>query len=168
MPENPPPSGSAPFASENPYQSPSAYGNPGEVMAVAVTEHLEEHLRRVAIYQKGLLLAVGFYLAGRAFQLFLAFSNWSPPIALLLGFNIASLLIAICGIVAVGLLGARLVGTFAGVCLALAMIIPCANLIIIFVLNQKANTLLTSHDIHVGLFGARMRDFQDRYVDKSS
>lgn len=163
MPDAEPRSGS-PFASENPYQSPLTRGASPDVVQAQLAANHPDNLRRVAIYQKGVLFAVAIYLIYIALSVVDATTGWRPPPIILLPFVLLSLVAFICGIISVGLLSARLHGVVIGVLLAILTFVPCVNLIVLFIVNQQANKLLASNGIHVGLFGARMRDLPAREV----
>ena len=52
------------------------------------------------------------------------------------------------------MLATKLYGTAVGIVLGLLMLLPCIGLITLLIVNQKATSILKSHGIHVGLFGA--------------
>ncbi len=166
MPDSDPRAGT-PFASENPYQSPTAYGDRADVVSAQVSPNDPEHLRRVAIYQKGVLFAVAIYLINIVISAVNAMTGWLPPPVLGIPFALFTLVAFVGGIVAVGLLSARLHGVLIGVILAICTFVPCVNLIVLFVVNQQANGLLTSNGIRVGLFGAKMADIRGQAVVRS-
>lgn len=151
----------APRESENPYQAPTAYASRADVREAAEESLGVDHIRRVAIYQKGVLIAVGVYLAQLAFRAVCWGADWEPPFMVLGAVELITLVAYIGGVVAIGLLAARLYNAFAGVVLALLTFVPCLNLLIILIINHKANDLLDSNGITVGFFGARMSDFRE-------
>lgn len=143
--------------SGNPYQSPASYGVREEKPAKTFGLSQKEHLRRIAIYEKAVLVTFGVHFASVIPVKLLAFTGWTKYA--LPNLQFLSLISLICGIITVGVLGVRLVGTLAGIGMALATIVPCANVLIVLLMIQKANSVLTENGIHVGIFGARMRDF---------
>lgn len=144
---------------QNPYQAPLEYATRAAPSGSPFASEYE-HLRRVAIYQKGVLIAVAVYLAQIAFNVTVRMNGLQPPLIVILPVAVATLVAAIGGIVAVGLLASRLHGVGIGIVLAVLMFIPCVNLIVIFVVNQQANSALMAAGVRVGLFGARMSDLQ--------
>jgi hypothetical protein len=146
--------------SQNPYQSPTAY----EPRTTAATESpfgsKYEHLRRVAIYQKGVLIAVAVFLVHYAITYFDSVLELQLPLVVVLPLAVVGLVAFVGGTVAAGLLAVRLHGIWTGFALALCTFIPCVNLIIVFVLNQQANALFKGAGVHVGLFGARLSDLK--------
>jgi hypothetical protein len=145
---------------QNPYQSPMAY----EPRTTAATESpfgsRYEHLRRVAIYQKGVLIAIAVYLSRFVVNIAGIFIDWQPPIWIGPALGVVTLVAVVGGIVAVGLLAARLHGIVTGIALAFCMFIPCVSLIVLLVVNQQATKLLTDAGVHVGLLGARLSDLK--------
>jgi len=156
-----------PTPSENPYQAPTAYGAREEVLTAQVSPNDPEHLRRVAIYQKGVLIAVAFYLMNIVLSIIISTAGWQLPPLVALPLALATLSAFIGGVVSVGLLGARLHGVVVGLVFAICSFVPCVNLIMLFVVNQQANGLLTSNGIHVGLLGARMSGIRALATAKS-
>lgn len=160
----PQPRNSAPFASENPYQSPTAYGGRVEVISARIVSNDPEHLRRVAIYQKGVLLAIALYILNMIFQLSMAFANWRPPAPVAVVFMIIGIVAWLSCLVAVGLLAAKLHGAVVGVLMLMLSFVPCANFIILLIINHQATRLLMNNGVHVGLLGARMSDLPAREI----
>lgn len=135
---------------ENPYQSPSI-----EAKVVGVVSGQRVDLRRVAVYQKGILFCILFYFFAVAGQFLL-------PESLQLLVVLSVVVIGLTGAVFVFMLATKIYGTGQGVLLGILTFIPCIGLIALVVVNGKATKILQHNDIKVGLLGARMSDFDRR------
>ena len=160
-------SDSGPSASDNPYQSPMAYGTRSEVVPANLSPNNPEHLRRVAIYQKGVLFAIGVYLLNLFMNILSGIAQVNLPIALTVSIAVLALVAVLVGIVSVGLLAGRMHGAVIGVAMAFVAFIPCVNLIMLFVINHQATQLLKRNGVHVGLLGAQMSNIRDLATAKS-
>jgi hypothetical protein len=156
-----------PSPSDNPYQSPTAYGTRSEVMPATLSPNDPEHLRRVAIYQKGVIFAICVYLLNLFMNVVSGIAQVNPPVALTLSIAVLALVAVLVGIVSVGLLAGRMHGAVIGVAMAFVAFIPCVNLIMLFVINHQATQLLKRNGVHVGFLGARMSNIRDLATAKS-
>lgn len=129
---------------ENPYQSPSA-----TTMAVDIRSGDRGDLKRVAQYQKGVLVCILVNLATYA-GIFLAPPALKPVFAW--GFIIGALVAT----VFVFALAIKVYHVAVGVILGLLTLIPLLGLFVLLVVNQKATRVLTRNGIKVGFLGANL------------
>lgn len=59
-------------------------------------------------------------------------------------------------------LSIRTTGIASAILYGVGMCIPCVNILVLFIVNQKAISVLKSNNIHVGFLGADMSQF-DRF-----
>ena len=139
---------------DNPYQSPSGQAHAESGAAVADLEHL----RKVARYQRGVLLCILTQLLTVGVQVGLTVGlepETQPPLqALFLILNLLSIIVALLSMVFVFLLSAEVYNTVAGVALGILALIPCVGLVVLLVVNGKATAILRENGIKVGLLGA--------------
>lgn len=130
---------------ENPYRSPET---PIMAEAVGVLSGKREDLRRVAKYQRGVMLCILTYiLAVIAAQLVAEQVKLVPAIV--------GLVAAITGLVFAVMLSSKVYDSaITVILLAILMLVPCLGLIGLLVVNQKATTVLKRNGIKVGLLGA--------------
>lgn len=129
---------------ENPYRAPLADGP-----VVGVLSGRREDVRSIAIYQKGILVCIVFYLCDVIGQFFV-------PEQLRPFLGLGVLLIGLMGMVFVFLLAIKIYGTGAGIVLGLLTFIPCVGLIILLIVNGRATNVLRQNGYTVGLLGARL------------
>jgi hypothetical protein len=144
--------------SQNPYQPPL-----GPSVAIGVRSGRREDLKRVAVYQKGLLVCILVQLIlFIAVFLIIEVSQFAIPpedrFILLHLFNLAYSLVAITGTVFTFLLAIKVYNVVAGALLGLLTLIPCLGLIVLLIVNQKATHILQQNGIKVGLMGANLRE----------
>lgn len=134
--------------SDNPYQSPMSPMAP----VTGVKSGRREDLRKVAVYQKGIMICILVYLLGAIGQ-FLVPPELRPfgALPVLAG--------ALGGLVFVVLLSIQVYSPVVGVLLGLLMFVPCVGLIVLLTVNGKATTILRENGHRVGLLGARLSEF---------
>ncbi len=132
--------------SDNPYQSPQT-----EEPAVGVLSGARSDLRKVAEYQKGVLICILVYLAGVLVQIAM------PPAVLPIG-ALMGLGAGLVGAVFVFLLAMKLYGAVGGGLLGLLTLVPLIGMFVLLVINGKATNVLRQNGIQVGLLGARTSD----------
>jgi len=128
--------------SENPYQSPET-----DARIVGVNDGSIESLRKVAQYQKGILVCILIQLLAVAPRLFAP-----PEMQILLSVGLVIVLIA--GTIFVFLLAVNVYSTAMGVVMGIIALIPCIGLLALLAVNGKATTVLRNNGIKVGLLGA--------------
>ena len=104
-------------------------------------------LRAIANYQKGIIVCIllNICLFAASFMM-----EQEDRIYLLIGY----VPIALVSLACVFMLATTVYGTAVGVILGVLILLPCIGLIVLLIVNQKATSILKSHGIHVGLFGA--------------
>jgi hypothetical protein len=132
--------------SENPYQPPTETGP-----AVGVLSGSREDLRKVATYQKGVLVCL-------LLQILMIIGQVLAPQGVATVVSIASLLTSLAGSVFVFLLAIRVYGTGMGILFGVLCLIPCIGLISLLIVNGKATSVLRQNGIKVGLMGANLAD----------
>lgn len=144
--------------SSNPYQAPLADTRP--VVGVLIGDRAD--LRRVAIYQKGLIFSIGasvvFYIA---FGVLSARGNNPAGEARLAMAAVAALgllLSSLSGMVFVFFLSIKVNGFVWGVIMAVVSLAPCLGLLALLLVNEKGTKVLRANGIKVGFFGARLSD----------
>jgi len=140
--------------SENPYQSPRAV----EEAAVGVLSGSRDDLRKVAKYQKGVILSLLATILSAVAVGGLRGAVADAP-NLVLGILILVMALvyfgaAIAGTVFVFLLALKVYGTGAGVLFGIAALIPCVGLLALLRINAKATSVLKQNGIRVGFLGA--------------
>jgi hypothetical protein len=138
----------------NPYQSPTGYATREE--RSKTTLQVDPHrLRRIAFYQRGLMLSIAALVS----SFFLI--PIEAMIQLGLPLEVALLASWISCVVATGVLTAQLFGPAVGVCAALTMLLPLINMAVAVIVDGQATRLLRSHGVEVGFLGAKMRTLPD-------
>lgn len=132
--------------SDNPYQSPQA-----TEPAVGVLSGARSDLRKVAEYQKGILICILVYLVGVLVQM--AMPPGTLPIGALMGLGAG-----LVGAVFVFLLAMKLYGALGGGLLGLLTLVPLIGVFVLLVINGKATNVLRQNGIQVGLLGAKTSD----------
>ena len=130
--------------SENPYQSPSA-----QSQVVGVKSGSREDLKRVAKYQKGILVCILIYLVA-------VIGQFAIPAEARAIIGLGVLVIGLVGTVFVFLLAIKVYNTGVGVLLGILTLVPCIGLIVLLVVNGKATAVLKQNGIKVGLLGANL------------
>ena len=133
--------------SENPYQTPVETG----AVAPGVLSGSREDVRKVAVFQKGILVCI-------LLQILLVISQFVVPPEMRSIPAVASLLASLAGSVFVFLLAIRVYGMGMGILFGLVCLIPCIGLIGLLVVNGKATTVLRQNGIKVGLLGAKLSE----------
>lgn len=133
--------------SENPYEAPRTSMSPRS--GRGVRSGSREDVRRVAVYQKGILFCILINLAVFGGQFFV-----TPEVAWLLG--VALFIGSIGSAVFVFLLAMKVYSTVLGIILGIGALIPLLGLLILLMVNGKATTILRSNGIDVGLLGANL------------
>ena len=128
--------------SENPYQPPET-----DSRIVGINDGSIESLRKVARYQKGILICILIQLLAIAPRLVAP-----PEIQILLAIGLVIVLIV--GTVFVFLLAVNVYSTALGIVMGIVALIPCVGLLALLAVNGKATTVLRSNGIKVGLLGA--------------
>lgn len=143
---------------ENPYQSPIADTTP----VVGVLSGERADLRRVAIYQKGLIYSIAVIALLHAVLVIVPFLQTSPPNLLLALVTVATSLILLVSLIVgtafVFLLSLKVYRVIWGIVMGLCSLVPCLGLLALLTVNQKATDVLRANGIKVGLFGARLSD----------
>lgn len=129
---------------DNPYRAPLSEG-----AAFGVRSGRHEDVRSVAMYQKGILVCILFYLLA-----VVGHYAVSPEFRIFIRLGI--LLLGVTGTVFVFLLATKVYGVGLGILFGLLTMIPCFGLIMLLVINGKATSLLRQNGYRVGLLGAKM------------
>jgi hypothetical protein len=109
-------------------------------------------LRAIALYHKGLLVAILVYVIAVVAQFLIpAELRW------ILGLGLA-LPAVMTGVVFSFLLATKVYSPAVGVLLGVLTMVPFIGLIVLLVLNGKATAIMRLHGISVGLLGANMSE----------
>lgn len=127
---------------DNPYQSPLT-----DTSAVGVNSGSREDLRRVASYQKGILVCILIYLIAM-------FGQFALPPELRVLVSGGVIVVGLVGTVFVFLLAMKVYSTVVGILLGILALVPCLGLLILLMVNGKATAVLKQNGIRVGLLGA--------------
>lgn len=127
----------------NPYEAPR------EAEVVGVVSGKRDDLRAVAMYQKGVIVAILLYLAVIVAQFML------PPQAIIF-IGLAGFMAMLLGAASAILLSVKVYGPIVGLLMGLLVLIPLLGLIVLLLINNRATRTMRDNDIEVGLFGARM------------
>ncbi len=132
--------------SQNPYQPPADAGT-----GIGVLSGSREDVRKVAIFQKGILVCI---LA----QIILLICQVSvdPDMRPIVG--IVSLIAGLASSLFVFLLAMRVYGVGLGIVFGLVCLVPCIGLLGLLIVNGKATAILRQNGIKVGLLGAKLSD----------
>ncbi len=135
---------------ENPYQSPSTDSQLAGIHNAAAGD-----LRRVGVYQKGIIICILLYFVLGIAQ---AFIVPSVPADARLIVSIATRLcvlgLFLTATVFVVLLAMKVYSPVLGVVLGVFTLVRCIGLIVLFLVNGKATKVLKQNGIKVGFFGA--------------
>jgi hypothetical protein len=133
--------------SDNPFRAPES----DLTTVTGVLSGNREDLRRVAKYQRGIMLCILMYVG-------CVVSQFVLPNEIKLLAAIAVLIVGLAGMVFVFLLATKVYGTGLGILLGIATLLPCVNLIVLLCINSKATSILKGNGIKVGLLGANPAD----------
>lgn len=136
---------------ENPYAAPPTDVEP-KPRVIGVRSARPGDLRKIAIYQKGVIICLLAY-----FVLLLALTFAPHGIELAIG--IFYLATALAAIVFVFLLAIKVYRLPLGILLGLLTLIPCLGLVALVIMNSKATEILRANGLEVGLFGADLSGF---------
>ena len=129
---------------ENPYQSPAT-----DARALGIRSGSREDLRRVATYQKGILVCILVQICA-----VIALLAVPPDIALFV--RLGSLVIAVASTVFVFRLAMNVYSTGVGIVLGILALVPCVGLLALLFVNGKATSVQRQNGIKVGLLGANL------------
>lgn len=132
---------------ENPYQAPLA-----DLVVVGVKSGMQEDVRAVAIYQKGILVCILCYL-------FVVIGSVVAPPVISRILPFALMPIGIAGLVFVFLLSTKVYSTAVGILLAILTFLPCLGILVLLAINGKATNILKQNGHKVGLLGAKLSEF---------
>ncbi|MEM6799150.1 MAG: hypothetical protein AAF589_06520, partial [Planctomycetota bacterium] len=132
--------------SENPFASPQTAAGE-ELSAVGVLSGSREDLRKVAVYQKGIVSCIGLYLLT-------VFAQFAVPPTLAMVLAIFALIVVITGAVFTVLLALKVYGVGLGILMGILTFIPLIGLFVLLITNQKATSVLKQNGVKVGLLGA--------------
>lgn len=135
--------------SENPYQSPSLESH----QVVGVRSGDLEDVKRVASYQKSILVCILIYFIG-VFGAPTVPPEFRPFVA------IALFAVIITGTIFVFLLAIKVYSVGVGILLGILALVPCVGLLVLLLINGKATRILKQNGIKVGLLGANMSQFR--------
>lgn len=135
--------------SDNPYEAPQSTS-----LATGVLSGSRDDVRKVAQYQKGIIVCILIYLLAVMGQFAAAIGQFAVPPELRLFLGLGVFLLGIVGAVFVFLLAMKTYGTALGILLGLLSLVPCIGLIVLLVVNGKATNILKQNGIKVGLMGA--------------
>jgi hypothetical protein len=130
--------------SDNPYQAPPVIRG-----AVGVNSGRFEDVRKVALYQKGVLVCILFQFLGLFFQFMF------PPELILLP-ALGVVLSALAGTVFVILLAINVYNLPIGILLGVFTLLRCLGLIVLLLINGKATSVLRRNGLRVGLLGVKL------------
>jgi hypothetical protein len=128
---------------DNPYAPPRAVG---------VKSGLVEDLKTVAVAQKAIIVCIALNMLAGGGRVFIP-QEWQ----LLLVPGLVILFLAQAA--AVMLLAMKVYSIGTGILYGIGAMIPCVGLIILLMVNAKANKILTDNGHRVGLFGADLSKF---------
>jgi hypothetical protein len=136
--------------SQNPYQAPNI-----PATAIGVNSGRAEDLRKVAMYQKGILYCIlaNFILMGANFAVRGGGNAGAMAGLLILGIYI---LVGFVQLAFIVLLATQVYNLGLGIVFGILSFVPCLGLILLLIVNQKATTVLQQNGIKVGLMGANM------------
>ena len=133
--------------SDNPFQAPQS-----DDYAVGVKSGRVEDLKKVAVYQKGILVCI-------LINLIVIFGRFFVPQSFQLMMSLLYIPAGLAGTVFIFLLAMKVYNTGLGVLFGLLTFVPCLGLIILLVVNNKATTVLQQNGHKVGLLGADLSGF---------
>ena len=138
----------------NPYEAPAPLPQ-SPPPAVGVLSGTRADLRRVAMYQRGIIACILLYIIAFIAQS-IVFRSRGDEIPLWVGMiaALAGLGSALAGAVFVFLLSIKVYGPALGILLGILTLIPCLGLLALLRVNAKATNVLQQNGIKVGLLGA--------------
>lgn len=131
---------------DNPFQAPQT-----EARVLGVRHGSREELRRVASYQKGVLVCI-------LIQILAVIGQIAAPPDLAFFIALGSLAVGLASTVFVFLLAMNVYSTGLGIVLGCCALVPCVGLLVLLFVNGKATSILKQNGIRVGLLGARLTD----------
>jgi hypothetical protein len=132
---------------DNPFAPPRAVDP-----IIGVKSGRVEDLKTVAVAQKTIIVCILLNILAVIARFFI------PPELLLLLVG-ALVVLFLVQTAAVMLLAMKVYNIGIGILLGIGAMIPCLGLIILLMVNGKANKILTQNGYHVGLFGADLSKF---------
>jgi hypothetical protein len=138
--------------SQNPYQAPNI-----PATAIGVNSGKAEDLKKVAQYQKGIIYCILANLALIVVNI-VAGQVLEGGAEAMAGLAIIGiyLLVAVAQLACIVLLATQVYNIGVGILIGILSFVPCLNLILLLVVNQKATSVLQQNGIKVGLMGADM------------
>ena len=138
---------------DNPFEAPES-----DLRAVGVLSGSRRDLRRIAVYQKTVILCMAFQLLLVLLQLTLM---RQPPDSAVIMIMIltTSWIILLVGAISVFLLAMKTYGVTFGILYGILALVPCFGLIILLIINSKATKTLKDNGIKVGFLGANLSQF---------
>ena len=131
----------------NPYEAPSALPTPST--AEPASKFSRGDLKWIATCQRGMIFLILCYFCTLLASAFLPRELGIIPV----------LMILMMGVVGLGLVVAQSLKVYnivSAVIFGLLVLIPCLGLLILLMVNVRATTILKSHGIKVGFFGAKV------------
>ena len=126
----------------NPFEAPQSARQ-----AVGVLSGSREDLKRIAVYQKNILVCILVYFIA-------VFGQFALPDGARILVAIGVLCIAIVGAVFTFLLAMKTYGSGLGILLGVLCLLPLVGLLVLLAVNGKATRVLKQNGIRVGLLGA--------------
>jgi len=133
-------------SSENPYEPPA-----GDLPMLGPRQTRRETLRKVALYQKGIVACILVYVTVLLSQAVIP----ERMTHLLIGVALCDIVV---GTTFVFLLSARVYTSAVGVWMGLLTLVPCLGLGILAITDRRATVILRQNGVKVGLFGANLRE----------
>ena len=133
--------------SENPYQSPTT--DETEEWVPGILSGKRDDLRKVAKYQKGILVCILINLIALVLQ-------YTLPREFQGFVGLGMICAGLAGTVFVFLLAMKVYSTGRGVLLGILALIPLIGLFVLLAVNGKATAIMRQNRIHVGLLGANL------------
>jgi hypothetical protein len=141
--------------SENPYEPPKTQSR-----IVGIKSGRRDDLRKVAGYQKGILVCILIYLVCVALQ-------FALPANARLFVALGVLVVGVAATVFVFLLSIQVYSTGLGILYAILTMVPCVGLLMLLIINGKATTILRNNGIPVGFLGADLSRIYCRVLEVS-
>lgn len=129
---------------DNPYRAPAA---DVRARAVGVRSGLRSDLRDVAVAQKGVLICM-------LVQVMLLIVSFAAPADVKSIIPFVLIAVGLVGVVFVFMLTIKVYNVFLGILFCFAALMPCLGLLVLFMVNSRATSILQANGIHVGFMGA--------------
>jgi hypothetical protein len=139
---------------ENPYAAPrSPITSP-----VGVRGGRQEDVRKVAVYQKGIIVCILIYFVGIGILFAFVAAGLQPPsiVSNALGFLLIGN--ALAGVVLVVLLAIKVYHPALGVLMVILTMVPCWGVLMLLLISVKATSILRKNGYKVGFFGANLAE----------